>query len=422
MYFHFADSRVLQGATEIRPEGVLLKGKPKNPAFIKWHFTPSLARWVVGLKFCVMDSHSCQIRLDSQTESQNSWGFHLNPPDSQKIISINYIPQKPNWISLTHFGPAPLLLCDLILHPRGFGNSPIEDARLIEEGRCWDRYFEAFIAEKDHSILDGEIKNTHPSFLNAGIRHPDSRDIGHEYAWHSDKVARFLLSPFQKTKGIGLDVGCGGGQFALQAARQGARMVGVDLGAGMLKIAHAYALKQEGVVIDHVRAEGTNLPFRDEVFNTIGSKDSLHHVADISTGLQEIHRVLKPGGTFVAMEHASDRPVEKKALGLIHRLLMPRITKRFLIGPIPKALTRASPLEDAGATGFLKAFRGMFINRKVFQYPIFTDQVWMYTHYAFGRLRPLAVPFLCAAAWVFEKTAALSGGPFSVCVRGEKKE
>lgn len=90
-----------------------------------------------------------------------------------------------------------------------------------------------------------------------------------------------------------LDLGCGDGQLTLRLAEAGARMTGVDASAAM-----AAAARARGVNAMEGNAEA--LPFGDASFDAVFSNAALHWVRDHDAMLAQVHRVLRPGGRFVA--------------------------------------------------------------------------------------------------------------------------
>ena len=90
-----------------------------------------------------------------------------------------------------------------------------------------------------------------------------------------------------------LDLGCGDGQLTRRIAETGAQVLGVDASMEMVAAARERALEAE-----HAKAE--DLPFRDERFDAVFSNAALHWVRDQDAMMRQIHRVLKPGGRFVA--------------------------------------------------------------------------------------------------------------------------
>ena len=56
-------------------------------------------------------------------------------------------------------------------------------------------------------------------------------------------------------------------------------------------------------------ADAERLPFDDDSFDAIHSKDSLHHMDDPRAALAEYRRVLRPGGTLVIIEGNRFNPV-----------------------------------------------------------------------------------------------------------------
>ena len=104
-----------------------------------------------------------------------------------------------------------------------------------------------------------------------------------------------------------LDAGAGFGRHAYEAARRGARVVALDYAeaettttratfAAMFAAGEITADRLTGVL----RGDATRLPFRDGAFDVIVTSEVLEHIQDDVAALAELHRVLKPGGTFAA--------------------------------------------------------------------------------------------------------------------------
>ena len=97
-----------------------------------------------------------------------------------------------------------------------------------------------------------------------------------------------------------LEVGSGGGLICEQLARRGAEMVGIDPSQGALDTAIAHAEQQGlGEHIQYQQGYAEALPFADGSFSAIVCFDVLEHVQDLKATINEIARVLAPGGVFV---------------------------------------------------------------------------------------------------------------------------
>ena len=119
-----------------------------------------------------------------------------------------------------------------------------------------------------------------------------------------DELARLLSGEDLKDKHV-LDIGCGaGGIDCLLVTEYGAaKVTGIDVEAPVLETARARAA-EAGVSdqIDLVKVEPGPLPFADESFDVVFSKDSIVHIPDKHALAREVFRVLKPGGVFVASD------------------------------------------------------------------------------------------------------------------------
>ncbi len=90
-----------------------------------------------------------------------------------------------------------------------------------------------------------------------------------------------------------LDLGCGDGQLTARIAATGAMVQGVDSSPEM-----AAAARSRGVLADEGDAEC--LPYASGIFDAVFSNAALHWVRDQDAMLDQVRRVLKPGGRFVA--------------------------------------------------------------------------------------------------------------------------
>lgn len=98
-----------------------------------------------------------------------------------------------------------------------------------------------------------------------------------------------------------LDVGCGAGHELVALADEGARVVGVDLSAGMLA-AGAARLAGAGRAAALAQADAARLPFADGSFDAVRVERVLQHVPDPAAVVAEVRRVLRPGGVGAVVE------------------------------------------------------------------------------------------------------------------------
>ncbi len=102
-----------------------------------------------------------------------------------------------------------------------------------------------------------------------------------------------------------LDLGCGFGRHAFEAARRGASVVALDAGAD--EVAQVRATL--GAMVDAgeldpghpalaVRGNALALPFADGAFDRVIASEVLEHIPDDCAAMRELARVLRPGGTM----------------------------------------------------------------------------------------------------------------------------
>ena len=117
---------------------------------------------------------------------------------------------------------------------------------------------------------------------------------------HGGFGRRYVLDPVMLPLALegaprtALDVGCGEGRFCRMLAAHGVATTGLDPTPSL--IAAARERDREGA---YVRASAEAIPLADAEFDLVVSYLSLIDIADFETGLREMARVLKPGGTLL---------------------------------------------------------------------------------------------------------------------------
>jgi glycosyltransferase involved in cell wall biosynthesis/ubiquinone/menaquinone biosynthesis C-methylase UbiE len=100
-----------------------------------------------------------------------------------------------------------------------------------------------------------------------------------------------------------LEIGGGVGTDLSQFARHGARVTDLDLSAGHLEHAKEnFALR--GLQGRFVHHDGERMPFPDASFDLVYSNGVLHHTPNTRRVVEEIRRVLRPGGRAIVMMYA----------------------------------------------------------------------------------------------------------------------
>jgi demethylmenaquinone methyltransferase / 2-methoxy-6-polyprenyl-1,4-benzoquinol methylase len=94
-----------------------------------------------------------------------------------------------------------------------------------------------------------------------------------------------------------LDVATGTGDLAIELARRGASVTGVDFAEAMLEVARA---KAPHVAFD--RGDALALPYEDAAFDAATVGFGARNFSDLDRGLREMTRVVRPGGRVVVLE------------------------------------------------------------------------------------------------------------------------
>lgn len=115
--------------------------------------------------------------------------------------------------------------------------------------------------------------------------------------WHAIKE----LIP--SSAGVALDIGAGNGIASYALAKEGWQVCALEpdpsdmVGVGAIR----KLAKTTELPIRAVQEVGECLPFPDQSFDLVFARQVLHHAHDLHQLCKEVNRVLKPGGTFVAV-------------------------------------------------------------------------------------------------------------------------
>jgi ubiquinone/menaquinone biosynthesis C-methylase UbiE len=107
-----------------------------------------------------------------------------------------------------------------------------------------------------------------------------------------------------------LDLGCGAGRNSIYLAKRGVEIVGIDTSASALRLAGKWANQEKLCNVEFLEATMTNIPFGNSQFDAVISISVIHHALkkDIAETTNEVHRVLKKRGIFLANLTSVDDP------------------------------------------------------------------------------------------------------------------
>ena len=153
-----------------------------------------------------------------------------------------------------------------------------------------------------------------------------------------------------------LDLGSGGGFMSEELAQRGARVTAIDPAFAALRSGSEHSLSR-GLAIGYVAGVGEYLPLRDTLFDVVVCVDVLEHVSDLDKVLQQIFRVLRPGGLLL-FDTVNQTPLARWVMiylaERILRILPPRThdADKFVSPSLLTAALEAAGFEVGDFQGF----------------------------------------------------------------------
>ncbi|MDX1271020.1 MAG: bifunctional demethylmenaquinone methyltransferase/2-methoxy-6-polyprenyl-1,4-benzoquinol methylase UbiE [Bizionia paragorgiae] len=152
--------------------------------------------------------------------------------------------------------------------------------------------------------------------------------FGIDIKWRK-KVVQIVKDSKPKTI---LDIATGTGDLAINLAETDAeKIVGLDISRGMLDVG-VEKIKKKNLdsKIEMVLGDSEHLPFSDSSFDAITVAFGVRNFENLESGLKEILRVLKPGGTFVILETSMPTKTPyKQGYNFYSKNILPFIGKTF---------------------------------------------------------------------------------------------
>ncbi|HVC20029.1 MAG TPA: ubiquinone/menaquinone biosynthesis methyltransferase [Vicinamibacterales bacterium] len=123
---------------------------------------------------------------------------------------------------------------------------------------------------------------------------------GRDRAWKRRLGAMAAAGPGARA----LDLACGTGDLTFDLAARGARAIGLDITPRMIELARRKPAAGRGAAF--LVGDMMALPFADASCDLVTTGYGLRNVPDLDGALDEIRRVLRPGGRFLSLDF--DRP------------------------------------------------------------------------------------------------------------------
>jgi ubiquinone/menaquinone biosynthesis C-methylase UbiE len=117
-----------------------------------------------------------------------------------------------------------------------------------------------------------------------------------------------------------LEIGCGMGAVAATMAQQGLDVTAIDITPTAVRMTRQ-RFTLMGLDGNILQADAERLPFRDASFDLVWAWGVIHHTANMAQAVNEIYRVLRPGGEVKVMVYYRDAMHNWMEAGLMRGVL-----------------------------------------------------------------------------------------------------
>jgi len=178
-----------------------------------------------------------------------------------------------------------------------------------------------------NKISETDVQNTFNNIAGNYDKLNSIMSLGTHQSWRKKATDQIKVNPETV-----LDLCCGTADWTIMLAKRffHSKITGLDFSSEMLKIAQQ-KVGQSGVSnVTLESGDAMNLRFPDASFDVVTIGFGLRNVPDANKVLQEIYRVLKPGGQLICLEAFKvETPVISVGWRLYFNKLMPLMGKVF---------------------------------------------------------------------------------------------
>lgn len=182
-------------------------------------------------------------------------------------------------------------------------------------------------------------------------------------------LARRLAAELSPQSSV-LEVAPGPGYFAVELAKLGDyKITGLDISNTFVRIARNNAA-QAGVRVDFQQGNASRMPFQDASFDFLLCCAAFKNFSEPQQALEEMYRVLRPGGKALIIDLRRDAPgesiaqgIDRMHLGTVNSTIV-KLTFRFML--LKRAYTKTEFRQLIGRT----KFKNFEINEEAFSLEI----------------------------------------------------
>ncbi len=150
--------------------------------------------------------------------------------------------------------------------------------------------------------------------------------MGIDILWRKKAVK--MLKPYAPK--VLLDIATGTGDFALESVNLAPQKIyGVDISEGMLEVGRSKVMaKKLDHIIEMQLGDSEKLNFKDNFFDAVTVAFGVRNYENLTLGLSEMYRVMKPGGHVVIIEFSQPEkfPV-RQVYNFYFKAILPTIGK-----------------------------------------------------------------------------------------------
>jgi demethylmenaquinone methyltransferase/2-methoxy-6-polyprenyl-1,4-benzoquinol methylase len=216
------------------------------------------------------------------------------------------------------------------------------------------------------STRDGKSRYVRSLFATIADRYDFitvALSYGQDRGWKRRLVA--LAQPAAGRRALDLATGTGDIAYALASA--GARVVGLDITHRMIELAIAKAAGRAGSC-SFLVGDMNALPFPDRSFDLVTTGYGLRNVPDLEAAVEEIARVLAPGGIALSLDF--NRP----ANGLIRRAYLLYLT---VVGSVLGSILHGDPDTYRYIAASIRQYPGAEAVRRIMEARGFTEVTYV---------------------------------------------